>query len=155
MIHLQGRDDLISCGKYSAEMTCVARVCTIDLFIYFEYVYIMHCCWFFRDYVFNDVGYVIIKGGEVRKWFFEDIYIYIHVIYNIADFLVWLNNFIYIFWLCIYFWSFFNVGYTFTHCRVVRLGSVIKIILQMSHALQRWVDVIRIYIYMKYVYISY
>ncbi len=148
---LQGHDALTSCGKYPAEMTRVARVCTIDLYIYFEYVYIMHCCWFFWDYLFNDVRYVIIKGGEVRKWLFEDIYLYVIYI-TLLTFWFWLNNCIYIFLLCIYFWSFLNVGYTFNHCRVMRLCSVIEIILQMSHALQRWVDVIHIYLYRICIY---
>lgn len=53
------------------------RGCVQLIYLYILNMYIFCTdCWFFRDYVFNDVGYVIIKGGEVRKWFFEDIYIY-------------------------------------------------------------------------------
>jgi hypothetical protein len=153
MIHLQGRDDLISCGKYSAEMTCVARVCTIDLFIYFEYVYIMHCCWFFRDYVFNDVGYVIIKGGEVRKWFFEDIYIYMLYITLLTFWFDWTILYIY-----------FGYVYIFGHSLMwdtplLIVGSWgLALLSKLSF---KWVTpckgewMLSAYIYMQYVYISY
>lgn len=55
----------------------------------------------FRNYVFNDVGYVINKGGEVRNWLFEAIYIYMLYIYDIADYLFLIEQF-YIYILVMY-----------------------------------------------------
>ncbi len=47
------------------------------------------------------MGYVINKGGEVRNWLFEAIYIYMLYIYDIADYLFLIEQF-YIYILVMY-----------------------------------------------------
>jgi hypothetical protein len=109
--------------KWLAFIGCVQFVPYIYIF---EYVYVVHCCWFFRNYVFNDVGYVINKGGEVRNWLFEAIYIYMLYIYDIADYLFLIEQF-YIYILVMYIFLPLNQWFI---CRVSKLWLVVENILQ-------------------------